>query len=129
MGFVLALIAIKGVAGVQQFTEQALTEEALINLHNKVSMEVDREINRQYPKQWCAKVAVELLDGRVLEAYVDSPRGDPENPLTRQELLEKACSLVEYYGTCTKKKMEHVLNAIWRLPERPSITGLFDQAD
>ncbi len=129
MGFVLALIAIKGVAGVQQFTEQALTEDALITLHDKVFMEVEEDINQRYPKQWCASVTVKLLDGRVLNAFVDSPRGDPENPLSREELSVKAYSLVEYYGICSKKKMEGILSAIWALPKRPSIDGLFDCCD
>lgn len=129
MGFVLALIAVEGLAGVQQFTEQALTEDALISLHDKVSMEVDEEINQRYPKQWCAKVSVKLLDGQILQAYVDSPRGDPENPLSREELSQKACALVEYYEICTKKRMKGILKAIWSLPERSSINGIFDHCE
>ena len=125
MGFVLALIAIKGIAGVKEFTEESIQDPALLSFHDKVSMVVADEINRVYPDKWCARVMVRLANGEVKQSFVDTPRGDPGHPLSREDIAQKACALVEYYDTCTRDRMLKLLDDIWKLPQRPSVSGLF----
>ncbi len=86
MGFVLALIVRDGRAGVNEFTESALTDPELMALHDKVSMHVDAEIDSAYPNKWCAKVVVTTGNGESFSHFVDTPLGDPGNFLSRDQM-------------------------------------------
>ena len=39
-----------------------------------------------YPERWPAAVEIETGDGRLLKTHIDYPRGDPENPLSREDV-------------------------------------------
>jgi 2-methylcitrate dehydratase PrpD len=115
MGFVLALIANYGRAGPADFTDEALRNPKLRALHDKVKMALDPEIDAAYPKRWMGRVTVQTHQGRQLEKHVTSPKGDPDNALTRQELEEKALRLAAYANGATAAEMEKVIVRIWRL--------------
>ena len=125
MGFVLALIALYRRAGVAEFNQQALTDPRLLAIHDKVIMEVDSEIERRYPQSWCAEVMVEMKDGSRFSEYVDTPKGDPGNTLSKEELECKAHSLVAHYEAATGEYLDSVIETIWRLPDAGTKWRLF----
>ena len=49
----------------------------------------DPALDKAYPRQWPASVEIVTSDGRKFSTRVDYPRGDPEKPLTWEELLAK----------------------------------------
>ena len=55
----------------------------------RVSCVEDSELDRAFPKQWPASVQMVTEDGRRFSTRIDYPKGDPENPLTWEELLSK----------------------------------------
>ena len=55
----------------------------------------------------------ELNDGRVLQAHVDYPKGDPENPASDEEIIAKFNSLAEPY--VERDKREKIVEAVMRL--------------
>ncbi len=125
MGFVLALIARERRAGVSEFSDTALSDPDLLSLHDKVSMIVDPEIEAVYPKKWCARVEVAMNTGERFSQFVDTPLGDPENTLSREQLEEKAYRLVEHFSVCTQYEMEGLIDRIWNLPSVDQINGIF----
>jgi 2-methylcitrate dehydratase PrpD len=58
----------------------------------------DPELNARFPRQFPARVTLELQDGDTLEQSVDFPLGDPENPLSRARVEEKLMELASYGG-------------------------------
>ena len=46
-----------------------------------------------FPREWPARVAIELETGERYEDSVRYPKGDPENPLTCEEMAAKFRSL------------------------------------
>jgi 2-methylcitrate dehydratase PrpD len=86
--------------GVDKFSPEYLADVQLRDLRDKVTLEADPELDALYPRKWGAVVEVHTTGG-VFTARVDSPKGDPENPLTREELESKfqgltaACLLPE----------------------------------
>ena len=121
MGFVLALIALKGRAGLADFTDAALTDREVRAFHDKVKMVLDREIDRAYPRRWMGRVTVKTSDGRELEKKIVSPKGDPDNGLTRAELQDKALRLAQYAGGATEDEMRQVIARVWRLREEQNV--------
>ncbi len=121
MGFVLALIALHGRAGLADFTEAALKDKQVRAFHDKVKMTLDPEIDRAYPRRWMGQVTVKTRDGRELEQRIASPKGDPDNTLTRVELEDKARRLAIYAGGATQEEMKRVIARIWRLRDEPGV--------
>lgn len=127
MGFVLALIACKGVAGVSEFTDSALQDTELLNFHDKVTMQVDADIEAVYPQKWCARVDIEMNNGVQYRQFVDTPKGDPGNTLSRTQLERKAQKLVAFFDVCTPEEMSRLIELVWSLPSKQSVANQFTQ--
>ncbi|MCW5605171.1 MAG: MmgE/PrpD family protein [Burkholderiales bacterium] len=123
MGLVLALIAHYGRAGLADFTEGALKDARIRAFHDKVSMVLDPEIDRAYPRRWMGRVTVKTRDGRVLEHRIETPKGDPDNTLSRAELEDKALRLAGYSSGACAEEMKRVIARVWRLHEEKDVRG------
>ena len=115
MGFVLALIATLGRAALADFTEKSLKNNELRSFHDRVTMVLDPEVDGAYPRRWLGRVSVQTRDGRTLECRVDTPKGDPDNTLSRQDLEDKAQRLVSFSGAATPEEVRQCIQRIWHL--------------
>ncbi|MCX8115716.1 MAG: MmgE/PrpD family protein, partial [Burkholderiaceae bacterium] len=111
IGTVLALIALHGKAGLAEFDEH-WRDPAVIAMRGRVTMQRDAEVDAAYPARWIGKVRVTATDGRTLEARVDEPKGDPGNPLTREELEAKAVQLAVYRGGASAGEMKRIIERV-----------------
>lgn len=125
MGFVLANIAVHGRAGLAEFTDEALRDPRLRSFHDKVDMRLDAEIDSAYPKRWIGKVEIRTRDGRTLTQRIDTPKGDPENTLSRAELEDKAIRLAAHAGAASEAEMRRVIARVWHLRDEPDVRGFF----
>jgi 2-methylcitrate dehydratase PrpD len=121
MGYVLSLIALYGRAGLADFTDAGVRDPRIRAFHDRVRMVLDPEIDHAYPKRWMGRVTVTTRDGRQLEHRIASPKGDPDNTLTRTELEEKAARLGPYAGAANAQEMKRVIARAWRLREESSV--------
>ena len=80
-------------AGLDQFTGDNVRSPQIRSLMDKVVMTKDRRIEINFPAEWPAYVQVHLTNGKQFEKYVRFPKGDPENPLSWEELSAKFHSL------------------------------------
>jgi 2-methylcitrate dehydratase PrpD len=116
MGTVLALVALRGHAGLSEFDAHYRDPE-VVAWRDKVRMQLDAEVDAAYPARWIGKVVVQTTDGRALAARVDEPKGDPGNTLTRPELEEKALRLAVYRGAASEREMRRVIERVWALAD------------
>jgi 2-methylcitrate dehydratase PrpD len=123
MGTVLGLIAVHNAAGLDEFEKRALNDERVRSFGDRVSMALDEEVDAEYPTRWIGKVEVETVDGRLLSARVDVPKGDPTNSLTRDELAAKAIKLGSFRGAATPDETCAAIERVWAL-ESESPVGL-----
>ena len=124
MGFVLALIAALGRASLTDFTDAALRDAKLRVFHDKVKMVLDPEVDAAYPKRWLGRVGVTTNDGRKLEKRIASPKGDPDNTLTRAEIEDKAIRLAAFTGGASADEMRGVIARVWKLREAKDLQEL-----
>lgn len=124
MGFVLALIALHGRAGLADFTEDGLADPRVRAFMERVEMVLDPEIDAAYPARWIGLVEVETVDGRHLLGRVEVPRGDPENSLSRSGIEEKALRLAAYGGGTTLAEMAALLRRCWALEGQADVRDL-----
>jgi 2-methylcitrate dehydratase PrpD len=127
MGFVLALIANGGSAGIDDFTEEALEDAGLRAFGEKVEMVLDEEVDAAYPQRWIGIVEVETSGGEHFTSRVEVPKGDPGNTLSREELVEKARNLAAFGGGATGEEMDRILSRVWSLEEEVDVRDLLPE--
>jgi 2-methylcitrate dehydratase PrpD len=128
MGTVLGLIATYRKAGLAEF-QQHFGDRAIDAFRRKVTMALDPEVDREYPRRWIGKVTVRTVDGRELAARVDEPKGDPGNTLTRAEIVDKAVRLAQFTSAATADETRGIARAIYALPSAPRIAMLLAGED
>ena len=79
----------------QAFLADALANPEIYALEDKVVLSIDQECTDKFPVHRSAKVEIEMKDGAVYSHYQHTRHGDPDEPLTDQELLDKFIELTE----------------------------------
>jgi 2-methylcitrate dehydratase PrpD len=128
MGFVLALIAEKGSAGIDDFTEEALADAGLRAFSENVEMVLDEEVDAAYPRRWIGVVEIETSGGGRFTSRVEVPKGDPGNTLSREELEEKARNLAAHGGGASGEEMDQIVARIWSLDEETDVRDLLPES-
>jgi 2-methylcitrate dehydratase PrpD len=122
MGFVLGAIANGRSAQLADFTEARLEDQAVRNFQKKVHMYLDPKVDGAYPAKWTAQVKVTTTDGRTFEKFMETPKGDPGNTLSDEELLAKWHKLIGYAGSSVD--VDSLAKELLALEKRPSMDGL-----
>ncbi|WP_233837014.1 MmgE/PrpD family protein [Paraburkholderia sp. ZP32-5] len=125
MGTVLGLVAQHGYAGVTEF-EHGFDTSEIAAFRDKVTMELDAEVDAAYPARWIGKVTVTTTDGRVLEGRVDEPKGDPGNTLSRDEIAAKLHRLAAFSGAASEDEAAQLLDNAWHIAEQTPVGSVFD---
>ena len=86
---------IDGNIGLDDFSQEKLADKTVRTLMDKTSVIIADEIDQQTPSAWPCRISLELSDGRTLQEYVAYPKGDPENPLSWEEVEAKFRLLAE----------------------------------
>jgi 2-methylcitrate dehydratase PrpD len=117
--FGIAVALSRRKAGLEEFTPSMLHDPEVRELMAKVTYTRDPELEKNYPKEWPAWVRVSLKDDREISAHVRFPKGDPENPLSWEELSEKYTALAGVVWE--RRKVDVVQNAVRQLEREQSL--------
>jgi 2-methylcitrate dehydratase PrpD len=73
------------------YTEEHLNNEAIADLARKVTIIIDPEMDKVYfeTDEVSARVEVITQTGETYTKFVDIPKGDPRNPLSKAQIEEK----------------------------------------
>jgi 2-methylcitrate dehydratase PrpD len=120
--YLLAVILVKGRAGLAEFTDEAVTDEAVLGLAARVGYEIDATID--YPRQFVGDVSVRLHDGRQFHERQDRPRGGPDLPMSREAIEEKfrGNAALAIPAEQARRAIEHAAH----LAELPGLAPLMD---
>ena len=88
----VALIA--GDVRLEHSASSAIADPMMSALRSKVSVHEAAEISAKYPSLFGARMRVTLKNGEHVEHEVESAKGDPENPMSADEIVGKARSLI-----------------------------------
>lgn len=96
--YAVALAVVKGSAGYADYNKANLDDYNIQIITRKVRVIEDENLTAQSPAVRGAKVTIYLKDGNVYEAPCLYPKGEPEHPLTQEELKGKFMGLAVYGG-------------------------------
>ncbi len=118
----VAVALTDGSALLDQFSAQRIRDGRLLDLASRVELAVDPEFHRLYPARWGCRLQVELQDGQILTQEVLAAKGDPENPLTKEELRDKFLGLAQ--GAIGQHQANLVADMIGHLEEMDTVLPL-----
>jgi len=93
MPFGAAVAIVNRSAFLDQYSMENVRSGAIRELMPRVSCTEDPEIEKEFPQKWPAKVEITSKLGKKYSAQLEYPKGDPENPLTWNEIIIKFQSL------------------------------------
>jgi 2-methylcitrate dehydratase PrpD len=101
---------------VGKYTPETYALPALLALMDRVDCVSDPELDGLFPRLWSAKVEIVLRDGQRLQARVDHPLGDPEQPLSWEALVAKFDGLAA--DLLPSERRQAIIAAAESLPAR-----------
>lgn len=72
----------------EQYEDHITQLPEVKDLMNKVVCFRDEELEKDFPKKWPARVVIETSKG-TFSKEIEYPKGEPENPLSWEEMIEK----------------------------------------
>ncbi|MBI4488354.1 MAG: MmgE/PrpD family protein [Deltaproteobacteria bacterium] len=118
----IAVILLRGGAGLEEFSDKAIHDAEILALAKKVRYELDPTID--YPRHFSGHVKIRLKNGTILEENQPYPRGGLESPLPPAEIEEKFRANAGL--ALRKEKVERIVVAVRHLEELTSIRELAD---
>lgn len=85
----VAALLLDGDLHAGSFLDDAVHRPELVDLAGRVGLREDPDATAALPHRRPSRVRVHLRDGRVLEASVRNARGNPDDPLSTDEVLTK----------------------------------------
>lgn len=122
MPYGAAIAAIKGRAFLDEFLEENLKNPELRDLMARVECIRDPGLDQYYPRQWPAWVKIESIEGRTYSAEIMFPKGDPENPLSWDELIEKFLNLTR--PVLTVHRQHELVDLVRNLENQATLSTL-----
>ena len=80
---------VKGRVLPESFTEQAIQDAEINRLCDLITWEINPDFEAVYPSKYPARVTVTMEDGSTYVGEVEYPKGDPEYPATKEEVITK----------------------------------------
>jgi len=113
MPFGAAVAMVHGRAFLDQFTLENVTSKKIRDGMGKINCVSDPDLETEFPKKWKARVTVETTSGQRFTQSIEYPKGDPENPLTQDELEGKFRVLTK--PVYSKEKADAIIEDIRNL--------------
>lgn len=112
-----------GHVDLDDFTTDRLTDSEILRLMGAISVKGDPELTRLYPQKWPTRVEIELTNGRRYSGYCEYPKGDPENPISEKELIEKFNKLCA--DIITKDEKDRIIDLALNLEKVDDVRNIF----
>jgi 2-methylcitrate dehydratase PrpD len=117
--YVVATALTHGSVRFAAFEPQRLSDPATLDLMRRVDVAVDPQLDAAFPAQRAARVVLEARDGRREEYLQPTRVGDPDAPLSDEQLDAKYLELaVPVLGEARAREL---LGRLWRLEALPSM--------
>ncbi|MBM4448927.1 MAG: MmgE/PrpD family protein, partial [Chloroflexi bacterium] len=121
MPFGAAVAILYGKASLDEYTQENIKSARVKEMMERVSCVTDPALETVFPRQWPASVALVTEDGRRFSTRIDYPKGDPENPLTWQELLAKFNGLTATIYPAERR--QEIVSRVQALEKEPGMKG------
>jgi len=110
MPFGAAVAVLYRKAGLGEFHLSKIRSEEVNQMMKRVECVADPDLEKTFPKQWCATAEISTKDGKRYFTKIEYCKGDPENPLSWDELIEKFHDLS--HGLMSKNQRLKIIDQV-----------------
>lgn len=110
----VAAALVSGKAGMEEYTLKMLTDPRVISLTQKVKIYARDSLTALVPLKRPAVVEITTRDYKHYTERVDLAKGEPENPLSGEEIKEKFTSLA-LYGGKSRQEASEIMRHAWNI--------------
>jgi len=97
--FLVAVAIAEGKVTPAQLSEENLRNEAYLTIADRVKIIHNPQFDIYFPDSLPTELEIVISSGEKFRAMVSTPKGDPKNPLSMEEMLNKFRSLAHYSVT------------------------------
>lgn len=108
---------------IEQFKKEAIKDGKVHKLATKVRVEEENEFTQSFPKTRSTRVEIFMASKKTFSNRVDYLKGDPENPLTENELSSKFTKLASY--RLDRKSIENIISTVYELDGLDDVSSIF----
>jgi 2-methylcitrate dehydratase PrpD len=105
----------------EQYDDAVVTLPEVKEMMNKVNCFRGEELEKDFPKKWPARVEIVTSKGTFSDK-IEFPKGDPENPLTWEEMIEKFNYVTA--PVYDEKQQKHLVNRVRKLETFEQVSEL-----
>src|SRR5260370_1316176 len=102
MPFGAAIALLHRRAGLDEFTAENAQSNQVRSLMEKITLLKAIRLDRNFPKEWNARVTIFLNAGVQYEKFIQHPKGDPQNQLSWGRGLKSGDRLCVYLANCVE---------------------------
>ena len=110
-----AAAVVDGQVGLDQFAPEKLTDPTILNLMEKIDVQSDGNLNSLVPDHRGARVEIRMNDGKKYEKEVLDAMGEPENPGTMDDQLNKFKDCTS--GILDNSRLDELIDRIQHLED------------
>jgi len=77
----------------ESFSDDKLKDPRIYEVIDKIKGEPSIEFEKMFPAKQPSKVVITTKDGKQFSEYLEYPKGDPREPMTMEDLVNKFNSL------------------------------------
>jgi len=123
MPFGAALAILRKNAFLNRYCSEEITNPQINSLMQRVRCVRNPDLDRQFPRKWPAAVTITTTSGNVFSKQLDHPKGDPENPLSWDEIIDKFTVLAA--EVLPLSRCEEIVQMVRRIDSLSDIRELF----
>lgn len=108
---------------IRHFDESAVREPKIMEIINKIHIMADPTLDPR--NELATHMEVRMKDGTVYHKAVEFPRGTAQNPLTKEELMDKFQDSISYGGKpLPKENIKGIISLVDRLEKIKDVRSL-----
>jgi 2-methylcitrate dehydratase PrpD len=111
--------------GLEATEPAALAEPACATLRERVTVACGQDQDRAYPQSFGARLHLQMANGSQHSSEVVNVLGDPENPLSPEQVRAKAAQLLQASGWDITQA-EQLIGSVGALPQAKALGPLWD---
>jgi 2-methylcitrate dehydratase PrpD len=124
MPYGAAVAITKKNAFLDEYCMENISSSAVKNLMSRVHCVEDPEIEKDFPRKWPAKVIITTNDKQTYGEQMEHPKGDPENPLSWEDIIQKYRNLTT--PVFADDKCSAIVDSVRNLEDIRDVTGLMN---
>jgi len=108
--YCLAIGLIEGDVGAEQFAHEQWKDPMVLELMSRIKVTLDPELEKVYPQARPADLGIRTKSGQAYRKRVDYPKGDPNNPMSDEEVHAKFHKLAK--PLMSQKQIKNIIDTV-----------------